>query len=149
MANDGRAVPRIVVGVDGSESSVRALAWAVGQAEATGGVVEATIAWDIPPTYGFGPTVQDGEDLAEPAKRTLAAAVEAVEDASTARRDVEVAQHVLRGRAGAVLLDQSKDADLLVVGSHGHGPIVGSLLGSVSQQCVHEATCPVVVVRAA
>lgn len=108
--------------------------------------MEATIAWDIPPTYGFGPTVQDSEDLATAAERTLETAVA---NASTARRDVVVAQRVRRGHPGAMLLEQSKGADLLVVGSHGHGRIIGSLLGSVSQQCVHEATCPVVVVRAA
>jgi nucleotide-binding universal stress UspA family protein len=137
---------RIVVGVDGSAASVRALGWALGQARATGGVVEAVIAWDIPTSYGAGPTVADGEDLAGAAQQALAAAVDGV---SSAYPGVAVQRRVLRGHPAAVLVDQTKDADLLVVGSHGRGGFAGVLLGSVSQQCVHHATCPVVVVRTA
>ena len=62
---------------------------------------------------------------------------------------VEVRQQVLRGHPATVLLEQAKDADLLVVGSHGHGGFVGALLGSMSQRCTHYASCPVVVVRSA
>ncbi|MEU4214214.1 universal stress protein [Actinoplanes sp. NPDC026623] len=61
--------PCVVVGVDGSAPSGRALEWALSQAEATGAVVEAAIAWDVPAGLGFGPTVLDGEDLAGAAGR--------------------------------------------------------------------------------
>jgi nucleotide-binding universal stress UspA family protein len=54
----------------------------------------------------------------------------------------------MQGHPAAVLLDQAKDAELLVVGSHGHGGLAGAILGSVSQRCTQHATCPVVVVRA-
>jgi nucleotide-binding universal stress UspA family protein len=145
MADTSRQTSRIVVGVDGSAASMRALMWALGQAEATGAVVEAVCAWDIPTGYGEGPTVLDGEDLAVAAERSLAAAVEPVAAEHPAAR---VQRRALRGHPAAVLLDQAKDADLLVVGSHGHGGFVGALLGSVSLHCVHHATCPVVVVRA-
>ena len=141
MVNDER--PRIVAGVDGSAASVRALRWALRQAEATGAVVEAVTAWNIPTSYGFGPTVLEGEDLAAVARQTLAAAVD---DASAAYPDI-VHQLVRRGHPAAVLIEQAKGADLLVVGSHGHGGFIGALLGSVSQHSVHHATCPVVVVR--
>jgi nucleotide-binding universal stress UspA family protein len=140
------AASRIVVGVDGSPASVRALQWALEQAEVRGADVEAVVAWDIPTTYGFGPTVREGEDLAEAARASLAAAVEKV---SATHPSVPVQQLVLRGHPAAVLVGEAKDADLLVVGSRGHGGFVGALLGSVSQHCVHHATGPVVVVRGA
>ena len=144
MTSGGRVVPRIVVGVDGSAASLRALRWAVRQAETTGGMVDAVAVWDVPSSYGFGPTVLDGEDLAAAAEQSLAAAVK---DVSAEHPGVAVQRRVLRGHPAAVLLEQAKGADLLVVGSHGHGGFVGALVGSVSQQCVHHATCPVVVVR--
>lgn len=144
MSAGARAVPRIVVGVDGSMASAQALRWAMRQAEVTGAVAEATVAWDIPTSYGFGPTVCDGEDLAGAAEQSLAAAVD---DAHSESPNVAVQQRVLRGGPGAMLVDAAKDADLLVVGSRGHGGFVGALLGSVSEHCVHHASCPVVVVR--
>ncbi|MFC7483306.1 universal stress protein [Luedemannella flava] len=87
----------------------------------------------------------DGEDLADAAQQSLAGVVG---EASAAYPDVVVRQRVLRGHPAAVLIDAASRADLLVVGSHGHGGFVGALLGSVSQHCAHHATCPVVVVRA-
>jgi nucleotide-binding universal stress UspA family protein len=132
------------VGVDGSPPSVRALQWAFEQAEVTGAVVDAVVAWDIPRTYGFGPTVLEGEDLAGAARESLATAVQRV---SAGHPGVVVQQSVLRGHPAAVLIGEAKDADLLVVGSRGYGGFVGALLGSVSQHCVHHATGPVVVVH--
>jgi nucleotide-binding universal stress UspA family protein len=144
MSRSGPTVPRIVVGVDGSAAATRALVWAMGQAAVTGGVVEAVIAWDIPAGYGIGPTVVDGDELVGNAERTLA---DAVAEASAARPGIAVHPKVLRGHPAKLLVDQANDADLLVVGSHGHGGFIGALLGSVSQRCVQHATCPVVVVR--
>ena len=89
-------------------------------------------------------TVLEGEDLAAVARQTLAAAVD---DASAAYPNIVVHQLVQRGHPAAVLIEQAKGADLLVVGSHGRGGFIGALLGSVSQHSVHHATCPVVVVR--
>ena len=61
---------------------------------------------------------------------------------------VEIERRVVEGAPGAVLVEESRGADLLVVGSRGHGGFAGLLLGSVSQQCAHHAECPVVIVRA-
>lgn len=145
MEEKGSGEQRIVVGVDGSAASVRALDWALMHAEAIGAGVEAVGVWDVPPPYGFGPTVRDDEDLAGRAEQALAPVVDA---ARAAHPSVTVHTLVLRGHPAAVLLEQAKDADLLVVGSRGHGGFVGALLGSVSHHCVQHAACPVVVVRA-
>lgn len=80
------------------------------------------------------------------------AAEELIEDATTEvaaeNEDVEIERRVIEGAPGAVLVDESRGADLLVVGSRGHGGFAGLLLGSVSQQCAHHAECPVVIIRA-
>ena len=60
----------------------------------------------------------------------------------------QIEQRVVQGAPAAVLVEQSRDADLLIVGSRGHGGFTELLLGSVSQQCAHHAECPVVIVRA-
>jgi nucleotide-binding universal stress UspA family protein len=139
--------PRIVAGVDGSPSSTEALRWAVSQAELTGGTVDAVIAWQYPMAtggMGWAPTSGlDDMDYAELAAKALSAAVAEVDP------EVKVAVHqvVLAGNPAQVLLDCAVDADLLVVGSRGHGGFAEALLGSVSQRCVHHAHCPVVVVR--
>ncbi|MFQ1002398.1 universal stress protein [Modestobacter sp. SSW1-42] len=134
----------IVVAVDGSPSSQRALRWAVAQGAATGGEVHAVTAWHLPEMQGWG-TVLDDVDWAENARAVLEQAVtEALPPAEAER----VHRHVREGRAAVVLLDAAADADLLVVGSRGHGGFSGMLLGSVSQHLVAHAPCPVVVVRA-
>ncbi len=140
---------RIVVGVDGSPSSRTALGWAVRQAELTGATVDAVIAWQYPVnfgTYGWAPVSmeEDGTDFGELAEKTLSDAISKTVDPSS---DVPVRQLVMQGNPAQVLLDAAKDADLLVVGSRGHGGFTGALLGSVSLHCVHHARCPVVVLR--
>ena len=145
MTTEANPVPdhRIVVGVDGSPSSKAALAWAIGQAKLTGAVVEAVTAWDYPATYGYAAPVVD-VDWEGLAAQVLGDAVsEVAPDAVPAA----ISQRVSEGNAAQVLLDASAGADLLVVGSRGHGGFVEALLGSVSQHMVHHAACPVVVVR--
>jgi nucleotide-binding universal stress UspA family protein len=84
--------------------------------------------------------------------RELHAAAEAALDASVREAlpdsKVKIEQRAVQGLAAGVLVDESRDADLLVVGSRGHGGFAQLLLGSVSQQCAHHAECPVVIVRA-
>jgi nucleotide-binding universal stress UspA family protein len=140
--------PRIVVGVDGSPSSLAALQWAARQAGLTGGTVKAVMAWHYPATmtgYGWAPiaVVEPGE-YEENAQKALAEAVAAVD---TADRDVEISTWVQQGNPAQVLIDAAADADLLVVGSRGHGGFAEMLLGSVSMHCVHHAACPVTVIR--
>ncbi len=134
---------RIVVGVDGSESARAALAWAVRQAQLTGAVVEAVIAWEYPVAYGYAAPAMD-LDFEELATKTVTAAIT---EATAESGPVAIQHKVVEGNAAQVLLAESAGADLLVVGSRGHGGFVGALLGSTGQHCVHHATCPVVVIR--
>jgi nucleotide-binding universal stress UspA family protein len=147
-AGEEREDPRIVVGVDGSASSREALGWAVRQAKVTGSVVDAVIAWHFPAGYGgygWAPTgVGDDTDYAELAAKTLSQTVDSIVAAGSG---VTVRQRVIEGNPAGVLLDAADGADLLVVGSRGHGGFAGILLGSVSQHCVHHSPCPVVVIR--
>lgn len=141
---------RIVVGVDGSPSSKAALAWAVDQAGVTGASVEAVIAWHYPVMVGgmpFAPIgVIDGTDYSEFAAGVLSEVIGATADPDG---PVKVSSVVREGNAAQVLLNEAKGADMLVVGSRGHGGFTEALLGSVSQACVHHARCPVVIIRAA
>jgi nucleotide-binding universal stress UspA family protein len=139
---------RIVAGVDGSASSLEALRWAIRQAELTGSSVDAVIAWQPPAASGleWGVTVVDDTDYAELAAKTLDEAISMAADPASR---VRVRPMVGEGNAAQVLLDASADADLLVVGSRGHGGFASALLGSVSLHCTHHAHCPVVVIRSA
>ncbi|HET9171261.1 MAG TPA: universal stress protein [Actinospica sp.] len=132
--------PFIVVGVDGSASSRDALRWAARQARLTGAELHAVCAWDFPATYGWAPDYSD-VDLAAQARKDLDATIAEVLGAAPAVVRVE------RGHPAAVLVDSSLGADLLVVGSRGHGAFAGMLLGSVSQHCAQHALCPVLIVR--
>lgn len=140
--------PRIVVGVDGSASSLAALRWAVHQAELTGGTVDAIVAWQMPSSmtgFGFAPVaVADGSEMEQTAQRALDHAVRQVvgpEGGPVVRR------LVVEGFPAPVLLGASAGADLLVLGSRGRGGFSGALLGSVGQHCVRHARCPVVIIR--
>ena len=147
--SSGRPGGRIVVGVDGSESSRAALAWAVRQAALTGATVDAVHAWYIPATYGYGygyAMVMPVPDLEKIAVQVIDKAVAEVADLAPG---VEIRALTVEGNPAQALLDAAKDADLLVVGSRGHGGFAQALLGSVSQHCVHHADCPVVVIRGA
>ena len=137
------ATGRVVVGVDGSPSSVKALCWAVRYAGLVGAEVEAVTAWDYPPTHGWVPVIDGSADLEGDAGKILAEALGQVTDAP----DVLVCPSVIRGHAADVLVRAAKGADLLVVGSRGHGGFRGLMLGSVSQHCVQHAPCPILVVR--
>jgi nucleotide-binding universal stress UspA family protein len=134
---------RIVVGVDGSTSSAQAVRWAARQADLTGAEVHAVITWHLPTTTGWETTL-DAVDWEGDAGRTLDAALaEALPPAEAER----VHRHVVEGHPAKVLAERSAGADLLVVGSRGHGGFTGMLLGSVGLHVLAHATCPVVVVR--
>jgi nucleotide-binding universal stress UspA family protein len=134
---------RIVVGVDGSASSKAALAWAAQQAHLTGAVVEAVTAWEFPAAYGYPVPVLD-TDLEELATKTVE---EAIAEVMAGANAVPIRYKVVEGNAARALIGESDGADLLVVGSRGHGGFVEALLGSTGQHAVHHATCPVVVIR--
>lgn len=140
---------RIVVGVDGSDSSEAALASAVRQAALTGGTVGAVMAWHYPVMAAGGPVaplpVPPGADVSQEASRDLAAAITA---AVGPDQPVTISPVVRAGGAAQVLLAEAKEAGLLVVGNRGHGGFTEALLGSVSQECARHASCPAVIVRA-
>jgi len=131
----------IVVGVDGSPSSVRALSWALAQGVLTGAEVRAVIAWDYPAAYGAYP-MSDDLDWAALARSTMDEAL----DAAAGDTD-KVSVSIVQGNAAQVLLDVSSGANLLVVGNRGHGGFVELLLGSVSERVIAHAACPVLVMR--
>ena len=135
---------RIVVGVDGSEPSLAALRWAVRQAELTGAPLEAVSAWEWPVSWGWQTPLPDGYDPADEARRQLDKAISAVLNPCDA---IEVRRSVIEGHPAPVLEALSTTADLVVVGSHGHGEFAGMLLGSVSEHCVTHSQCPVAVIR--
>lgn len=136
--------PRIVVGVDGSASSRAALRWAIRQAKVTGASVDAVISWWFPSAYGWAAYTVGAPDLEGEAKGILAAAMAEVSDLEP---DVIVRPVVTGGHPAEVLLCAAEGADMLVVGSRGHGGFASALLGSVSLHCVLHAHCPVLVFR--
>jgi len=143
MNRQGDEQRRIVVGVDGFESSRAALRWAIHQAKLTGAVVEAVTAWHVPAGTGWIPAA----DMPDYQSDAFAVLAEAVAGMCTIDPDVQVCPRVVEGRAGQVLVDAADGADLLVVGCRGHGGLTEALLGSVGQFCVHYAPCPVVIMR--
>jgi nucleotide-binding universal stress UspA family protein len=132
---------RVIVGVDGSEASRRALRWAADYAVAMDAHIEALAVWEMPATYGW---ITSAQDLS-PTEAALKGLTTVVEEVVGTTPHVELT--ISRGHAAHVLVEASKRADLLVVGSRGMGGFKGVLLGSVSQHCVQHAECPVVVFR--
>jgi len=135
------ARPLIVVGVDGSDESVKATAWAAEQARATGGTLELLIVWARPMSYGL-PLVVGGYNPENEAQAVVEKAASGIDLPAERLRT-----HVVNAAPALALVERSRSADLLVVGSRGHGGFAELLLGSVSDHCVHHASCTVVVVR--
>ncbi len=139
---------RIVVGVDGSPSSRAALRWAVRQAALTASTVEAVIAWHYPAMYGgYGWVPVSAADPISFDEIAAKVITEAVTESVDPTSSVRVTTRVEEGNPARVLLDAATGADLLVVGSRGHGGFAGALLGSVSQHCASHSPCPIVIVR--
>jgi len=133
MAFDvGQPGDRIVVGFDGSECSKGVLQWAAHQAQLTHARLEVVTAWES----AF--------------KRVAAVAAghrDIIDSMQAAYSDVDIRPIVLVGRPAVMLTETANGAKLLVLGRSGHGALNGSLLGSVSECCVHYAPCPVVIIR--
>jgi nucleotide-binding universal stress UspA family protein len=138
--------PRIVVGVDGSPLSVRALRWAVNQARLTDATVDVVTGYDIPfsimvvPTYTEADYARDAEHVLE---RSVAEAI-------GPEADARVHLRLVNKRPAHALTEAARGAALLVIGSHGHHgshELAGLHLGSVAGYVVHHAPCPVLVYR--
>lgn len=145
---------RIIVGVDGSDGARVALEWAVGEARLRGARLVAVHTWQIPPLgagvhpFGTGAGAFDPTLDADLLERVEAGAKQLLERelAAVDLSGIEVEKLVEARNPADALLDAARDADLLVVGTRGHGGFKGLLLGSVSQQASHHAPCPVVIV---
>jgi nucleotide-binding universal stress UspA family protein len=135
----------IVVGVDGSPGSLAALRWAIREASTRGGAVHAVTAWEVlmESTFGDMATVGDFHPVIA-AERILVAALA---DAGAADSHVTVTTAPVKAHPAEVLMQQAERAELLVVGSRGHGRIFGALLSSVSQYLAAHAAGPVVVIK--
>ena len=141
----------VVVGVDSSDGARAALRFALEEAKLRQATLRVVHTWQfgyigVSGIEGFSPVV--GADLGE-LRRTAEVALDAVLHEVAADPDgVVIERRVSEGAPATVLVDESRNADLLVVGSRGHGGFAGLLLGSVGQQCAHHAACPVVIVHA-
>ena len=134
----------IVVGVDGSDGGRRALEWAVREADARGSAIQAVTAWqwdgiDYTPAVATSP-----QEAKERATRLLEEEISAL----IARHGshLPIAAEVIEGNPGETLARAAGAADLLVLGSHGHSRVRRTVLGSVSEETIRKATCPVVVI---
>lgn len=136
--------PRIVVGVDGSRISLGALEWAINHARQLGASVTAISTWKQPSSYGY--TTGSGADV-DPIEEAEKSLNETVESIRGEHPDVTIETKAILGDARKVLVEESKDADLLVVGSHGRGELTRMMLGSVSSYCAAHAECPILVFR--
>ncbi|MGC4892349.1 universal stress protein [Micromonospora sp. DT31] len=144
---EARADGPVVVGVDGSAISTAAVGFAYAEAARRDTPLVVVHAWLHPVPIGPGdilPLVHDPEECAEESRRVVA---ESVAGWSGRYPDVRVHQRSVRGAPARVLVEESKAAQLMVVGAHGHGALGGLLLGSVSHAVLHHAQSPLVIVR--
>ena len=148
-SKESRQAPAIVVGIDGSNGSSEALRWAIAEARLRSVPVRAVHAWSysqplVPSFVGypysaesFGNAIDDRWQAEQQLERAT----------SELGVDHEIERVVVEGPAAQALIHAVGEADVLVVGSRGHGGVTNLLLGSVSQQCAQHAPCPVVIVR--
>ncbi|MGD0943003.1 MAG: universal stress protein [Acidimicrobiales bacterium] len=134
----------IVVGVDGSEPSLGALRWAAEQARLTGASLRVLMAWEISSSSGWAATFPIDYDPEATARHLLNDAITSTLGAAPV---IAVEAIVKEGRAAPLLLAEAHGADLLVVGTHGHGAFAGLLLGSVPEHLLRHAPCAIVIVR--
>jgi nucleotide-binding universal stress UspA family protein len=139
----------VVVGVDGSESSRAALALAAREASLRNARLRVVVVWEIPfMVYGGAPAFVDAEDRFNVLRaQSERLADESLAIARTSQPSVDCEAVVLWRPASRALLEAATDADLIVVGSRGLGGFRRLALGSVSDQVVHHARCPVLVVH--
>jgi nucleotide-binding universal stress UspA family protein len=137
----------IVVGVDGSPGSRTALTWAAAEAADHGADLVVLNVWEhtlLPPA---GSVSVSEHYVPEESQRTADELLQVIKEELGEQPSVVVQPRVKQGRAAKVLIDESANADLLVVGKRGHGGFAGLVLGSVSQHVAAYAHCPVAVIR--
>ena len=137
----------IVVGVDGSPGSRTALTWAAAEAAEHGADLVVVNVWEhtlLPPA---GSVTVSEHYVPDPSQRTADELLRVIKEELGDEPPVLVQPRVKQGRAAKVLIEESANADLLVVGKRGHGGFAGLVLGSVSQHVAAYAQCSVTVVR--
>jgi nucleotide-binding universal stress UspA family protein len=141
-------MPGIVVGIDGSGHSTRALEWAIKEAALQHAPVTVIAVHPVPASPWTGNPVLLAQDPAEQEK--LLQAAEELTNKVTSQlgeaRPASVKVRAINGYPAQELVEASRDADLVVVGSRGAGGFAKLLVGSVSSQVVQHAHCPVAVV---
>jgi nucleotide-binding universal stress UspA family protein len=142
--SEATGIRTILVGVDGSDASVEALRQAQGLALPLSAKIVALACWDVPPVYD-GYVAMGINDFDVRAGEILQ---EAVVKAFGETIPANVETRLVQGHPRRMLLEESRNADLLVLGRRGHGGFGGLLLGSVSSALVAHAHCPVLVVHA-
>ena len=142
-------MPGVIVGIDGSAHSARALEWAVKQAAVQHAAVTVITVNTVPASPWSGHPVVLAPDPAVLDRMRQAAEEMTVKVTSQLgeARPASVSVRAVNGFPSKELIDASRDADLLVVGSRGAGGFARLMVGSTSDQVVHHAHCPVVVVR--
>lgn len=138
---------KIVVGIDSSKPSAAALDWAVQEAKLRGSTLEIVVTWDYPIIATAEPMLVPTPDRDALVRSAESTAHRMITDAHLDQSGIAYTIHTPEGRPGEELVSLAADADLLVVGSHGSGPLKELILGSVSSYCTHHSTCPVVLVR--
>jgi nucleotide-binding universal stress UspA family protein len=137
----------IVVGVDGSPGSRKALTWAAAEAADHGAELVVVNVWEhtlLPPA---GSLSVSEKYVPDPSQRTGDELVQVIKEELGEEPSVLVQPRVKQGSPAKVLIEESSGADLLVVGTRGHGGFAGLVLGSVSQHVSAYAQCAVTVVR--
>ena len=134
---------RIVVGLDGSSSSIAALASGIRFASSLNANLELITTWAYPADFQTIPT----PDTWSPEQDAIEILANASEQTFPAGLPQWVILRPEQGRAAAALIEASKGAEMLIVGSRGRSALAGLLLGSVSTECAEHATCPVLVVH--
>ena len=140
----------VVVGVDSSASAARALEFAAEEARRRQAVLHVVRAWSI----RTAPRPADVPASVVPSMEQFQEAVRADTERIVAERvpdraTLDLRIHIVHSPSPQALLSASRGADLLVVGHRGRGGFAGLMLGSVAEQCVRHAACPVLVVRPA
>lgn len=138
-----QAAPVVIVGVDGSAESGRALRWAADYVTQLGGVVHAITVWHQPVQFGYRLATSDAE-LEQRAKRSLEEIVKPVHEEYP---KLDLKSRLLRGHVVDEMVGLSNQADLMVLGNKGHGAFTGMMVGSVALKLVHHSRCPVTVIR--
>ncbi|WP_158628624.1 universal stress protein [Saccharopolyspora rhizosphaerae] len=139
---------RIVVGVDGSEASRRALRWALREARVRGASVAAVMVWHSQAVLAGPAPLLMNPRLAphHVREQRWQELTRVVTECSAGLAATDVSAELVEGHADEVLIEKSKDAAMLVLGDHGRGKVADAVLGNTALRCVEHAKCPVLII---